>query len=142
MSLPLSLKQLTLNHNNEIAANSTSVLRHTLTVSLHSRVMNHSTPLATLLSSVLILLGTGCKHTEPYDAAVYTIFGPVAVAAMPGYAFAEGTRILSESGKKRVYLPAGLTEAQVEEQIAQLPGQSRRRIHWKKDGTQLWRVTR
>src|SRR5439155_17898512 len=31
MSLPLSLKQLTLNHNNEIAANSTSVLRHTLT---------------------------------------------------------------------------------------------------------------
>src|SRR5437879_3642974 len=32
MSLPLSLKQLTLNHNNEIAANSTAVLRHTLTV--------------------------------------------------------------------------------------------------------------
>src|SRR5439155_20260144 len=32
MSLPLSPKQLTLHRNNEIAANSTSVLRHTLTV--------------------------------------------------------------------------------------------------------------
>lgn len=91
---------------------------------------------------MLLVFCSGCKHTDPYDVAVYSIFGPVAIAAMPGYAFAEGTRILSESGKKRVYLPAGLTEAQVEEQIAQLPGQNRRRIHWKKDGTQLWRVTR
>ena len=104
--------------------------------------MNHSKHLAALLLSLVLLVGTGCKHTDPYDAAVYSIFGPVAIAAMPGYAFAEGTRILSESGKKRVYLPAGLTEAQVEEQIARLPGKSGRRIHWKKDGTQLWRVTR
>jgi len=84
-----------------------------------------------------LLVLTGCAHTA-YDASVYSIFGPLAIGAMPGYALSESARVVARSGYKKVYLPPGIPEDQAR-QLLQEVGRKGGGIggQWKKDGTKL-----
>lgn len=84
-----------------------------------------------------LLVLTGCAHTA-YEASVYSIFGPLAIAAMPGYALTEGAKVVVRSGFKKVYLPPGIPEEQAQ-QLLQEVGRKGGGVggQWKKDGTKL-----
>jgi len=96
-------------------------------------------PLRQILSSTIpcLLVLTGCAHTA-YEASVYSIFGPLAMVAMPGYALSEGVRVVVRSWYKKVYLPPGIPEEQAQQLLEEV-GRKSGGVggRWKNDGTKL-----
>ncbi len=78
---------------------------------------------AILSMSLLAVIASGCS-THRADIETAIIYSPLIVAGLPGYALAKGWRALRDTGADRIYPPVGLTQAQVEDQIEKLPGET------------------
>ncbi len=74
-----------------------------------------------LTASLIATILCGCS-TNKENVGAGILYAPLIIASIPIYGLSQGWRAIGDAGSEKVYPPAGLTQKQISEQIALLPG--------------------